>query len=419
MSEFDASWVARLVREFDLSGVHRASTPGDYASGEWLCSQAREGGVEISKMHVDLPRTVVDEAFVELAGQRIDGLPMFDSAPVARIRGTLGPCGEACDVGYLDLPPNSASIKGMRLEEIRRASKHKALVVATRVTGESLAPINAQYFDKPFGPPVLMIAGMHHDLLAEHAKVRSQVTFVSSHSREPARSYNVVARVIAGARPRSGLADAPGALPALLQPDALASAHARPDREHARPPLVLLTPRTGWWESTAERAGGLVAWLAGVSTAASLNAQHRLGSAVHAFATCGHELGHVGLHALLSQEAALLHGSAPWLHLGANLGCASNQTMMLRASDAADSEHMRELLIAEGYPAALIRIEPITLVSGEGRDVIDHGGRVLSLAGSNAHFHAASDRWPGNVSAGNIAAIARAVSRWVAERVTQ
>jgi hypothetical protein len=38
---------------------------------------------------------------------------------------------------------------------------------------------------------------------------------------------------------------------------------------------------------------------------------------------------------------------------------------------------------------------------------------VLSLAGSNLHFHAASDRWPGNVNVAGIASISRAVARWV------
>ena len=38
---------------------------------------------------------------------------------------------------------------------VRRGTQ-RALVVATRVTGESLAPINAQYYDAPFGPPALL-----------------------------------------------------------------------------------------------------------------------------------------------------------------------------------------------------------------------------------------------------------------------
>lgn len=382
---FSASWAARLVSAFDASGVHRASTPGDYASGEWLANEARAAGAAVSTMPVDLPRTVVEEACIEFAGTRIDGLPMFDSPPAARVEGTFGACGENCDIGYLDLPPNAASIKGMSFEALRRGTRHAALVVATRVDGESLAPINAQFFPVPFGPPVLLVAGMHHALLAQHAKSRAAAVLVSAFRYEPAQSFNVAAQVCAASGEGS---------------------------------LVVLTPRTGWWESTAERGGGLIAWLAGVHTATMMREARQLRREVHAFATCGHELGHVGLHALLRQEAPLLRESVKWLHLGANLGCASNAALILRASEPAEAEHMRAFLANEGYPLESMRIEPISTASGEARDVMEHGGNVLSMIGANAHFHAASDRWPANVNAGRVAAIARAVSLWVAERAS-
>lgn len=380
---FSASWASRLVAAFDASGLHRASTPGDYASGEWLTAQARAAGAAVTTDPVNLPRTVVEEACIELDGARIDGLPMFDSPPAARVEGTLGPCGDACDIGFLELAPNAASIKGMSFETLRRESRHGAIVVATRVAGESLAPINAQYFHAPFGPPVLQVAGMHHEMLAQIARSRGRVSVVSQHRREPAESFNVAARVSAA------------------------------DAETC----VVLTPRTGWWESTAERAGGLVAWLAALHTAAALRERRQLHGGIHAFATCGHELGHVGLHHLLRLESRLLRDSALWLHLGANLGCASNTALTLRASNAADAERMHALLCGEGYPAASIRIDPIGTASGEARDVVEHGGKVLSMIGSNAHFHAASDRWPANVNAAHVAAISRAVSRWITQRL--
>ncbi len=386
MMEFTATRAAQLVAAFDTSGIHRAGTPGDFASGEWLAAEATAAGAAVSHMPVTVNRTVVEEAYIECAGQRIDGLPMFDSPPSAPagVTGALAANATAGAIGYLELPPNSASIKGMRFEQIRRATHHAALVVATRVAGDSLAPINAQFFDTPFGPPVLLVAGAQHAMLAEQAQKNSAATLVSLHRRETIQSYNVTARV--------------------------AAAPAHP----AAAPLVVITPRTGWWESTAERAGGLVAWLAAVSAAAALRESGQLRREMHAFATCGHELGHLGLTKLLAREAGLVRGASHWLHLGANLGCASNLTLFLRAPAAADAEHMRELLCDEGYPAGFIRVEPISAVSGEGRDVTDHGGKVLSMAGANAHFHAASDRWPGNVNAAGIASIARAVARWVA-----
>lgn len=379
---FTAAHAARLVACFDASGVHRASNPGDYASGEWLCAEAAITGAVVARMPVQLDRTVVDEACLQCGTVRIDGLPMFDTPPTAEggLRGRLVPCGEGGEIGYLELPPNSASIKGQRLEGIRRETRHQALLVCTRVAGESLAPINAQFFSAPFGPPVLQVAGMHACFLAGQAQQGAQVELVSRHHRDPAQSYNVVAQVAA----------------------AVAAA-----------PIVLVTPRTGWWESTAERAGGLVAWLAGLTAAGALARDGGLKRAVRAYATCGHELGHVGLEELLLRETDLVARAAWWLHLGANLGTASNVALTVRTDDTVAAEAMRALLIAEGYPADAIRLEPDSTFSGEGRDLAAHGARVLSLAGANAHFHAASDRWPANVNAANVGAIARAVAAWI------
>src|SRR4029450_1608070 len=114
------------------------------------------------------------------------------------------------------------------LEQLRRATKHAALVVATRVTGDSLAPINAQYYTTPFGPPVLQVAGMHHAFLAEQAARNTPVHVVSRYRREAVDSFNIEAHAASGT---------------------------------SVPPIAVVTPCTGWWESIAERAGRMVAWL--------------------------------------------------------------------------------------------------------------------------------------------------------------
>ena len=90
--------------------------------------------------------------------------------PVQGVSGTLCASEGQGDIGFAAFPPNAASIKGHPLEQLRRATTHAALVVATRVTGNSLAPINAQYYTTPFGPPVLQVAGMHHASLADQAQ---------------------------------------------------------------------------------------------------------------------------------------------------------------------------------------------------------------------------------------------------------
>jgi len=225
-------------------------------------------------MPVPVQRTNVVAAYLECADVRIDGLLMFDSPACAAFSGTLCAGGGTGDIGLVEFPSNAASIKGQPLEQLRRSTNHAALVVATRVTDDSLAPINAQFYNTPFGPPVLQVAGMHYAWLMEQAGKGAAAHFVSRYTRQTVDSFNVDARVTCGA---------------------------------SSPPIVVVTPRTSWWESTAERAGGIVAWLAAVHAAAELTCDTRLKRDVLAWATCGHELGHLGL-----QELTRLHMPIVW-----------------------------------------------------------------------------------------------------------
>jgi hypothetical protein len=145
LSSLTPTWAARLVAAFDASGVHRVGTPGDLASGTWFAAEAAQSGVVIARLPVPIQCTRVEEAYLACAGRRIDGLPMFDSPACAGVSGTLCAGDGQGDIGFAAFPPHAASIKGQPLEQLRRATRHAALVVATRVTGDSLAPINAQY----------------------------------------------------------------------------------------------------------------------------------------------------------------------------------------------------------------------------------------------------------------------------------
>lgn len=359
---------AAWLREYDGFGLRRAGTAGDHACARWLAEQLRAAGLTARLARVPIEVRSVDEASIEFETSRIDGLPLFDApdTPHAGIEAALAA------MGPIEIEPGAASIKGQTLEQQRRASTQPALVIATRGAGDSLAPINAQYFNAPFGPPALQVAGQHFKALAEAAQRNVDAHVIIRTHRVAGESFNIV-----GGNGES-------------------------------PRLVLLSPRTSWWESTAERAGGLLAWREAQCHAAT----H--GIAVRAFATCGHELGHLGLEQVLHDEPGLLKAAPLWIHLGANLGCASDPRLTVRASDPHDATRLRALLIEHGYPVNSIIVEPIERALGEARDLADHGARVLSLIGNNAHFHAPSDRFPGNVSAQWVAAIARSVCAWIA-----
>jgi len=100
MADITTAWVAQRVAAFDDSGIHRVGTAGDFASGAWFENETATSGVSVSRMAVPLQHTVVDSAYVECAGLRIDGLPMFDSPPAAAITGGLSMNGGAGAIGY-------------------------------------------------------------------------------------------------------------------------------------------------------------------------------------------------------------------------------------------------------------------------------------------------------------------------------
>lgn len=88
------------------------------------------------------------------------------------------------------------------------------------------------------------------------------------------------------------------------------------------PPVVVLTPRSLWWQSTAESGGGLVCWLE------ALRALIGAPPACDVIFTAGsgHELGHLGLDDFMARrpgwERPISEGGATWVHFGANLGAA-------------------------------------------------------------------------------------------------
>jgi hypothetical protein len=171
--------------------------------------------------------------------------------------------------------------------------------------------------------------------------------------------------------------------------------------------LLLLTPRTSWWTSTAERAGGILAWLAVLEALATMASRRR---AVVALATCGHELGHLGAHHAFAAEPALAPDSALVVHLGANLGCAGDPRLTVRSNVEGLAARMAEALVAMDYPRAPIEAVTGGKANGEAHEIEVRGGRYVSLIGHNPWFHAPEDRWPETVAVNQASAIARAVA---------
>src|SRR6188508_1623909 len=72
--------VERILREYDAFGIHRTGTEPDEKCARWLADEARRLGAESELESMPFDRIDVAECFVEVAGRRIDGVPVFDAS---------------------------------------------------------------------------------------------------------------------------------------------------------------------------------------------------------------------------------------------------------------------------------------------------------------------------------------------------
>jgi hypothetical protein len=348
--------VGGVIRAFDAQGIHRTATDVDDASAHWLAKELQAAGVEAKLESFPIHRIDLDETFFDIDGRRIGGVPLFDSSftDSAGVSGRLGAVGSNAEIGLFEASPLEGTERPGPLRQALDGT-HKAIVIVTRGGRPGLSLINAARFLTPTGVPALQVSSVEADWLRERAAAGTPVRLVASATRRPAKALNVVGR-IAGTDP-------------------------------AAAPLVVMTPRSGWWTCAGERGGGIAAWL---ETARSV-AKAKRARDVLFLASSGHELGQIGLDAYLEHRAALAGQAKLWLHYGANIG--AGRQIRLQSVDADAQSLGTTALAAQGLTASQV-VPPGTAPGGEASTIFHRHGRYLSLQGDNALFHNPADRWP-------------------------
>jgi hypothetical protein len=369
------------METYDAQGIHRSATDVDQQSAVWLANLASGAGAETTLEPFAIHRVDVVAAFIELAGRRLDGLPFFDGSftDAQGVTGRLAHGSTTVDatpgarssadkntIGLVILDAAGISAEGRSIEGLRRSGTHRAIVAVTRGAHPGLSPTNASAFREPYGTPVLQVSSEAEALLRGVAARDEAIRLVAHATRTPAEASNVVARV-AG-------------------------------RDPDLPPLVVMTPRSGWWNCAAERGGGLACWLETIRVCAAA----RPVRTVIALASSGHELGHFGLDQFLARRRDLVKRATAWLHLGANIGAARGVPRLQTSGD--DMERLATDAFSRAEAIVTARLPRGARPGGEARNIHDGGGRYVSLLGSGPFFHNAADRWP---MASDVAAVAR------------
>jgi len=349
--------IGGVIRAYEDQGFHRTGTDFDRTSGEWLAHLVRQIGLGPALEEFSLNRVDIVDASIAVSGRKVEGLPLFDGGFTGPggAEGNLGPLGSDAPIGFAELAPNAADAGA--LGEARRQKRHQAIVVVTRGARPGFCPSNADSFLQPFGPPVLQVGSEHASFLAGCAQRSAKAALTAHVERTHAQAFNVIA-VISGT-----------------------------DRGAA--PLVVMTPRSGWWSCASERGGGLACWLEIMRSMHDANPIRD----VLFVASSGHELGHLGLDSFIERRPRLVPSAKAWIHLGANIGAAQGPGNILQVSD----DEMEQLM-ASAMTEAGLRIdrrhprgvEPL----GEARNIHRGGGRFISIIGKNDLFHSPDDYGP-------------------------
>lgn len=364
--------ITDILAAYDAQGLHRTGTDVDNASAEWMAREIRARGAEADLQSFALNRFDVLAGYVEIDGQRIDGVPMFDG-------GVTGPDGVTADLVDIDAEDGIGVIHQAGnvmadLYETRKKTALSGIIVVSYPTMPGIGLMNAEGFNNPEGPAVLQVPGASMGLIDAKVADGCQAKLVVDAERTDATAINVTCRIR-------------GSDPSL-------------------PPLVVMTPRSGWWQCASERGGGIVLFLELLRAVQNAETVRD----VIFTANSGHELSHLGLDHFLETEPELVSAAHCWIHLGANFAAAGDNQILLQSSN----EEFRRLAInamKEQAVSPAREIEPGIRPVGEARNVFDGQGQYLSLLGSNPLFHSPEDRWPQSV---NVDLTMRLLAAWTA-----
>ncbi len=355
------SRVAAFIEQYDRQGWHRTGTQVDAQAIEWLSGHVRDVGLEPLEVAYELDRVDVVSAYLEVDGERIQGVPLYDCTYTNPdgVTGTLGLNDPDADIMLL----NSESWVPDLLSARKR--KHSGAIVAlTNGYERGLSLANAFDFQSPFGPPVLQIGNDHKVRLLSLAETKSPIRVLAQVERVRSRTATVAAKM-AGRNP-------------------------------SRPPIVINTPLSGWWCIAAERGGGLACWIEVMRDVVTRQPDCDVWFA----ANTGHELGFMGLENFLDQYPDLAQ-SATWVHFGANIGASTGSRGQILASNQDLAEKVSRAIDRHVDRPTGIRVSDDVLPlrsGGEMGSVARRGGRMyLALTNDNRLFHMAEDRFDSNI----------------------
>ena len=372
--------VASVLRAFDCQGNHRTGTAVDSGSAEWLADEVRGVGIRPALEPFGLNRVDPQLTYARIGNRRIEGVPMFDSGFTGAdgLTGRLGPLGSDAEIGLVERAGETVgNIAELDVLPHARRSRHKAVILITGANRPGLFLSNASTFLNPSGPPILQVSNVESAWLQRHAQQGTSATLVAYVRRTSAQAVNVTATI--------------------------------PGRDPSLAPLVVMAPRSGWWQCVSEQGSRILCWLEIMRSLAAAKPRR----ACHFVALSGHELGFMGMAPYLTRREEMIRRAEAWVFLGSDIG-QPGQPNLIHASDEPLEQWLVTALAKQGLPVDAKEQRSAT-ARGETAAIQRGGGRFVTLACASSVFHSVGDRWPENVDVSLLARYARAVSDGVVD----
>ena len=367
--------ISSIIQEYDSQGYHRTGTITDHLSADWLIDKISSIGLSATKEAFPLNRVNLITSYIKINDSIIEGLPMFDCLFTDEngIQGTIGLYGHDVDIPVFEMNHGNTNYSEDLLDA-RQSGKYKAVIVLTLGETPGLMAINTPDFGQNFGIPVLQISGEAKEQIEQTISSHTSVHMVVHADFEQTESYNIVTEI-------KGL-------------------------NNNLNPIVVMTPRSGWWNCASERGGGIACWLE-VMQHILLN---KVSRNVIFLATSAHELGAYGIQSFLDKRPHFIEKVSNWIHFGANIGASMMPGTRFCSSNTQLKEITTNALMKEKISDATA-IDLGVILGRESAFVANMGANIVVLQGTNALFHLQEDRWPISVDVEKIAKLSKSFNQ--------
>jgi hypothetical protein len=271
------------VKAYAGLGEHRTGTPGDQAATGWMVQALKRAGYRVETQGFDYPVFEIGRCEVDVGATQLAGLPYWTptTTPPDGITAPLTEAGGPGRVAFVSMPGVSGGgLYQPPPKEVVQAvdSGASAVVVVTEHPLGELVAFNRTPLAPPWKAPVVFVAGRQKDLLQAVARRSGDVTVRLEGRSVTGHADNVIAR--------------------------------KPGRGK---PVVISTPKSGWFHCAGERGSGIAIWLGLARWLATTEMN------VVLLAASGHEFDGYGGAQFAKTLAPKPAETALWVHIGANV----------------------------------------------------------------------------------------------------